>query len=113
MNEPWHFQLLGTLSAKRSDQIITRFATSRAAALLTRLALFPHRTHPREELIDLLWPNRDIDSGRLNLRVLPFSVNPPGSLKPLMVAVDPAQKAAGAAKASVKSAGTTPVSRRE
>ena len=69
MNEPWHFQLLGTLSAKRSDQIITRFATSRAAALLTRLALFPHRTHPREELIDLLWPNRDIDSGRLNLRV--------------------------------------------
>ncbi len=69
MNDPWHFQLLGTLSAKRGDQTITRFSTSRAAALLTRLALFPHRTHPREELIDLLWPDSDIDSGRLNLRV--------------------------------------------
>ena len=69
MNDPWYFQLLGTLSAKRGDQLITRFSTTRAAALLMRLVIFPHRTHPREELIDLLWPDSDIDSGRLNLRV--------------------------------------------
>ena len=69
MKDPWHFQLFGSLSAKRGDQTITRFSTSRAAALLTRLAMFPHRIHPREELIDLLWPASHIDSGRLNLRV--------------------------------------------
>ena len=69
MNNLWHFQLLGKLSAQRGEQIITRFATSRSAALLARMALFPQRAHPREELIDLLWPDSDLDAGRLNLRV--------------------------------------------
>ena len=88
MNAPWEFQFLGRLSARRGDQVITRFASSRVAALLARLALFPHRDHPREELIDLLWPDSDLDAGRLNLRVALASLRrqmeppdvPPGSV---------------------------------
>ncbi len=69
MNAPWELQFLGKISARRGEQTLTRFASSRVAALLARLALFPHRDHPREELIDLLWPDSDIAAGRLNLRV--------------------------------------------
>ena len=88
MNAPWEFQFLGKLSARRGDQTVTRFASSRVTALLARLALFPQRDHPREELIDLLWPNSDLDAGRLNLRVALASLRrqleppdvPPGSV---------------------------------
>jgi predicted ATPase len=69
MDNVWQFQLLGNLRAQRGEQVITRFATTRSAALLARMALFPQRAHPREELVDLLWPDSEIDSGRLNLRV--------------------------------------------
>ncbi len=57
MDAPWHIRLLGTLEAKQGDLVLTRFATSRVAALLARLALFPERTHSREELAGLLWPD--------------------------------------------------------
>ncbi len=69
MNAPWEFQFLGRLGARRGDQTVHRFASSRVTALLARLALFPRRDHPREELIDLLWPDSDLAAGRLNLRV--------------------------------------------
>lgn len=69
MDTAWELQFLGRISARRGDQVVTRFASSRVAALLARLALFPKRDHPREELIDLLWPDSDIAAGRLNLRV--------------------------------------------
>ena len=66
--------MFGRLSARRGIEVIDRFATSRAAALLARLALHPKRTHPREELIDLLWPDADLDAGRLSLRVAAASL---------------------------------------
>lgn len=82
MNAPRDFQFLGRLSARRGDQTITRFASSRVAALLARLALFPRRDYPREELVDLLWPDSDLDAGRLSLRValasLRRQLKPPG-----------------------------------
>ncbi len=84
METPWQIQLLGGLSACKGDHCITRFATSRAAALLARLALFPRRTHAREELADLLWPEADLEAGRLSLRVclasLRRQLEPPGTL---------------------------------
>ncbi len=84
MNSPWQIQLLGGLSARKGDHCITRFATSRAAALLARLALYPKRTHAREELADLLWPEADLEAGRLSLRVclasLRRQLEPPGTL---------------------------------
>ena len=36
--------------------------------LLARLALFPEREHPREELVDMLWPAVALDIGRNRLR---------------------------------------------
>ena len=65
----WHIRLLGTLEARQGEMVLTRFGTSRVAALLARLALFPHRAHSREELAGLLWPEADTEAGRLNLRV--------------------------------------------
>ena len=65
----WHIHMLGGLRAQRGEHSITRFATSRTAALLAHLALFPRREHSREELVDLLWPGSERESGRLNLRV--------------------------------------------
>ncbi len=69
MDAPWRIRLLGALRAETGDLTITRFATSRVAVLLARLALFPRRAHSREELCDLLWPEADLTAGRLNLRV--------------------------------------------
>lgn len=74
MESPWHIQMFGRLCARRGDEAIDRFATSRTAALLARLALHPQRTHPREELIDLLWPASEMDAGRLSLRVAAASL---------------------------------------
>ncbi len=83
MDAPWHIRLLGTLEAKQGDLVLTRFATSRVAALLARLALFPQRTHSREELAGLLWPEASEHAGRLNLRValasLRRQMEPPAS----------------------------------
>ena len=80
--------MLGRLSAARGDRVITRFASSRAAALLARLALFPSRAHPREELAGLLWPGAELDACRPRLRVVLASLRrqleppdvPPGSV---------------------------------
>ena len=83
MKAPWQIRLLGTFSAGQGDLVLTRFATSRVAALLARLALFPQRIHSREELAGVLWPEADVDAGRLNLRVALLSLRrqmePPGS----------------------------------
>ncbi len=59
MDAPWHIRLLGTLEARQGELKLTRFATSRVAALLARLALFPARTHSREELAGMLRPDAD------------------------------------------------------
>ena len=88
MDAPWRIQLLGALRAQMGETTITRFATSRVAVLLARLALYPRRAHSREELCDLLWPEADLPSGRLNLRVAIASLRrqleppplPPGSV---------------------------------
>ncbi|MGI4789543.1 MAG: AfsR/SARP family transcriptional regulator [Janthinobacterium lividum] len=83
MDARWQIRLLGTFSAQQGEIVLTRFATSRVAALLARLALFPQRIHSREELADALWPEADLDAGRLNLRValasLRRQMEPPGS----------------------------------
>ena len=88
MDAPWRIQLLGALRAQMGETTVTRFATSRVAVLLARLALYPRRAHSREELCDLLWPEADLSSGRLNLRVAIASLRrqleppplPPGSV---------------------------------
>ncbi|GBC97002.1 Putative HTH-type transcriptional regulator [bacterium HR16] len=62
-------ELFGGLRVVTPKQTITRFRTRKTASLLAYLAVNLHQTHPRETLIDLLWEDGDIDTGRTSLRV--------------------------------------------
>lgn len=64
----WHLCLLGGVRLQGHTTEHTRFATRAIAALLARLALAPDRDHPREELVELLWPDADPGTGRRRLR---------------------------------------------
>ncbi|MFT3819422.1 MAG: tetratricopeptide repeat protein [Rubrivivax sp.] len=64
----WTLRLLGAVEARRGHERIARWPSRAAAALLARLALAPQRSHPREELVELLWPGVALDVGRNRLR---------------------------------------------
>jgi predicted ATPase len=85
----WRFELLGQLRAISGDRVVTQFGSRKVAALLARLALFPKRAQGREELIDLLWPDADLDTGRNRLRQAIFALRrvlePPGAPEVLLV----------------------------
>src|SRR5258706_16335487 len=74
--------MLGRLSVQQGDRTITRFRTQKTAALLAYLALYANRSHPREALFDLLWPESALDAARTNLSValnaLRRQLEPPG-----------------------------------
>lgn len=80
-NQPWTITLLGTLQARQGDTVVTRFRTKQTGALLAFLAFYRHRPHPREELIQVLWPDA-LDSGPNNLSLalssLRHQLEPPG-----------------------------------
>src|SRR5689334_22725970 len=69
MPSPWRITLFGGLRAEQADRVLTRFRTRKTAALLAYLAYYLERSHPREKLIDLLWPEADLDAGRNGLSV--------------------------------------------
>ncbi len=64
----WQVRLLGAIEARDGAQRIDRFPSRAVAALLARLALWPERAHPREELVELLWPGVGLAVGRNRLR---------------------------------------------
>src|SRR5689334_24689712 len=66
--EPWTIQLFGGLRAQQADTVITRFNTHKTGGLLAYLAHYCHRSHPREELVGLFWPDADPEAGRISLR---------------------------------------------
>jgi len=55
-------------------QPIERLRTRKTAALMAYLALNAGRTHPREYLAELIWPECDMDSGRHSLNVALSSI---------------------------------------
>lgn len=85
----WRVELLGQVRACSGDRIITQFGSRRVAALLARLAVQPGRAYGREELIDLLWPDAELDVGRNRLRqalsTLRRLLEPPGAPEVLRV----------------------------
>jgi predicted ATPase len=85
----WRIELLGQVRAVSGDLVVTRFGSRKVVALLARLALFAKRTHSREELIDLLWPEADLAIGRNRLRQALFALRqalePPGSAPVLLI----------------------------
>jgi DNA-binding SARP family transcriptional activator len=63
----YRIELLGGLRVEQRGRVISQFRTQKTAGLLAYLAYFPQRAHPREELIELLWPECDPPAGRNSL----------------------------------------------
>jgi len=63
MDQRWQIELFGWLRVVQGDRIVSRFRTRKAEALLAYLAYFRERSHPREQLIELLWPEGDPSRG--------------------------------------------------
>ena len=74
-------EMLGGLRVVQAGRVITRFRTYKTGALLAYLAYFS-RPHPREALIEMLWPDCEPDAGRNSLSKalssLRNQVEPPG-----------------------------------
>ena len=49
----------------QGEQTHERFRTHKAASLLAYLALHLQQTHPRERLLDLLWPEMELSAARV------------------------------------------------
>lgn len=92
MDLPWRIQLFGGLRAERGGNAISRFRTQKMGALLAYLAFHRGRTHPREVLIETIWPGIEPAAGCLNLRValhsLRRSLEPPGVPKGAVLRAD-------------------------
>src|SRR5579871_252543 len=82
LDQKYRIEMLGGLCIRQGDRTTTRFRTYKAGALLARLAYFLKRTHPREEIIELFWPDAELDAGRNSLRAaltsLRHQLEPPG-----------------------------------
>lgn len=70
MNTPCRIEMLGGLRVRQEERLITRFRTQKAGALLAYLAHHSRHTHPREVLIELLWPDLEPSAGRDNLSTI-------------------------------------------
>jgi DNA-binding SARP family transcriptional activator len=62
-------ELLGQLCVRSDRGVINSFRTKKAAALLGYLACHRRRLHPRELLIDVLWPNAELEARRNSFNV--------------------------------------------
>jgi DNA-binding SARP family transcriptional activator len=82
MGYEWRIDLFGGLRASRGEQVLTRFRTHKAGALLAYLAYHRQGAHPREVLMGVLWPEDDVSSARQKLSValswLRGQLEPPG-----------------------------------
>ncbi len=82
MNPVWRIELLGSLRACRRGRVVGRFRSRKIGMLLAHLALHLDRAHPREQLIELLWPESEPNAGRQNLSQalssLRHQLEPPG-----------------------------------
>lgn len=66
----WRLRLLGDVALLGPGGRQLALPGRTGTALLARLALAPQRAHPREELVELLWPGVALDVGRNRLRQL-------------------------------------------
>lgn len=64
----WYVRMLSTLVATRAHWHVSHFRSQKTAELFAYLALRCDRTHTREQLCALLWPESPPSSARANLR---------------------------------------------
>lgn len=81
MDPLWSLQLLGRLRVSGAERSITRFRTQKAAGLLAYLA-YDRRSHSREALVELFWPEAELRCARHSLSMalssLRHQLEPPG-----------------------------------
>ncbi len=68
MDARCRIEMLGGLRVRQGERVITRFCTEKTAALLAYLAYHLEQSHPREVLVELLWPWSKPSAGRTTLR---------------------------------------------
>src|SRR5438876_10347187 len=82
MDARCRIELFGGLRITQGERVITRFRTQKAASLLAYLAYHFPQAHPREVLIEMLWPEVEPATGRNRLRMaltfLRHPLEPPG-----------------------------------
>jgi predicted ATPase len=104
----WQLRVLGAVELRDAEGAVLRLPSRAAALLLTRLALAPERQHPREELVEHLWPGVDGATGRNRLRqtlsVLKSLLEPPGAPPVLLADRRALALAPGAIEADVHAA---------
>lgn len=75
-------ELFGGLCIRQGERTITRLPTRKTASLLAYLAYYLGKEHPREVLVNLLWPDSDLNAGRKSLSVALSAIRrelePPG-----------------------------------
>lgn len=75
-------EMFGQLKVIQADQEQTRFRTHKIGWILAYLALHLHQSVPRERLVDLFWPDKEIEAGRASLNnalsSLRRQLEPPG-----------------------------------
>ena len=55
----WHVELLGGVRATSESCVVSHFESRKAVSLMAYLAYHRDRTHPREALAEMLWPDED------------------------------------------------------
>jgi DNA-binding SARP family transcriptional activator len=82
MAELWRIEMLGGLRAVHAERVVSRFRSRQTGALLAYLTFYLHRAHPRELLMEIIWPGEELDSARDRRRValssLRRQLEPPG-----------------------------------
>src|SRR5439155_287502 len=56
MNSGCRIELFGWLQVVQGERTISRFPTRQTGGLLAYLAFHLHRSHPRDVLMEILWP---------------------------------------------------------
>ena len=107
--EACRLELLGTLRAlPAGGRAVTRFRTAKTAALLAFLAFYSTRSHPREVLCEMFWPDADEADARNSLSKalgsLRNQLEPPGVPAGAVIVADRQSVALNAALCRVDTA---------
>ena len=65
----WHIGMLGGLRMEQPAGCVYRFRPQKMAGLLAYLAYYRRQAHPREALMEVLWPGEALETARHKLSV--------------------------------------------